>query len=67
MRRLWEAPSAARAAVAGAIATLFFAFLVVTGLLATPLMVLFVPLTFAAEIAFEVVWRRQPSDDEFPS
>jgi hypothetical protein len=68
MRRRWEAPFAARAAVAGSTAVLVVAFLAVTGLIAiTPLLGLLVPSTFAGELGFEALWRRQPSDDEYPS
>jgi hypothetical protein len=68
MRRRWEAPFAARAAVAGSTVVLVVVFLAVTGLLAvTPLLVLLVPFAFAGEFGFEAVWRRQPSDDDLPS
>jgi hypothetical protein len=68
MRRRWEAPFAARAAVAGATVLLVVIFLAVTGLITvTPLLALLVPFAFAGEFGFESLWRRQPSDDEYPS
>jgi hypothetical protein len=69
MRRLWEAPFAARAAVAGATAVLWFTALAALGLLNAmpPLLAVAVPLTVGCELAFEALWRRQPSDDDYPS
>jgi hypothetical protein len=61
----WEAPFAARAAVAGAAAALWLTLLGLLGALDLGLAALVLPLALAGEVAFEALWRRQPEDDGF--
>jgi hypothetical protein len=48
---------------------LWLALLAALGLLNTipPLLAVALPLTVGGELAFEALWRRQPSDDDYPS
>jgi hypothetical protein len=48
---------------------MWFALLAAVGLLNTmpPLLVVALPLVVGGELAFEALWRRQPTDDDYPS
>jgi hypothetical protein len=65
----WEAPFVARVAVAASVVALWFAVEALTGLTSTTRFLIFLaaPFAIAAEFGFEQIWRRQPSDDEYPS
>jgi hypothetical protein len=64
----WEAPFVARVAVAAGVVGFWIAVEAMTGLTHTIPFLVFAaaPLALAAEIGFEIVWRRQPADDEYP-